>query len=46
MSPDVTGHVGRTGGVGCPRELLIRWQPLRRDRGGWPGAPDSPCGFL
>jgi len=26
MIPDVTGHVGRTGGVGCPRALLIRWQ--------------------
>jgi len=33
LSPDVTGRVGRTGGVGWPRVSLIRWQPSRRGRG-------------
>jgi len=42
LSPDVTGHTVPIESGGCPRGLLIRWQLLRRGRGGWSGPP----GFL
>jgi len=35
LSLYVTGHVGLTEGVGCPRGLRISWLPERRYRVGW-----------
>jgi len=45
LSLDVTGHVVPIESGRCPHGLLIRWQLLRRGRGGWSGAPGFLFGF-
>jgi len=41
---DVTGHVGLTGGGGCPRALLVCLQLWRRHYGGLCKVPGFLCG--